>query len=581
MAKDGGGDDRKHGKFHPHAACNSDDLAVPDVASNRGGGGMASGDHSTSRAKVTPKSLSESAKHMFRNMLSPRSKHQHHHNHHGQTPSSRSAVKHDQSHKHAKSNGPTKSHHTSKSSASRRRQMKQVQKNSSTSKLASTPLRKTNIAIGMEESTLNHEADGASNNAHRKTCCLHFPSSRSHKNNHVDNFIAQHHRDLVHNSLQFFSTSPSSSPSSSSSSSSSPGRDFLDSETDRVIYVNQREMAHATQSQTEWIVTHKATTCHILSVRSHVKSAVDTQHDSNGTSVPTDGTVLATTNGSGSSSKSPAATPSTYTSVPLPLSTLTHVDAPKYNHCIRGIFEHHYQYYCRELRTKRPPTIYFDICIVGGFDDPKGKSRPLSMWLLQYLADLATEYKDSISCRLRHCLVSSSNSTSASGGPLVRGMAIDTRTGNVVRVNRVAQSLIGPLSILRQARLWSSPSAHPGAHWVDGIDPTQLLSIIHDESSRTIKLSPFWFELDPDLQWLLEIETDEELIKCTSTSPDHEDNVTEFCGTVRRTLMWMNDNNPNEVFGSRLSHSLLFQRIRDPSSSSSNRWDAIAIDHDR
>jgi len=265
---------------------------------------------------------------------------------------------------------------------------------------------------------------------------------------------------------------------------------------ERVLYVGQGELAHAVPSQCDVIVSDKATTCHILGVRSTLPSTKS-----------------------------------------APLVSLTHIDGTSYDDCIRDMIAEHKLHhgqsmlcgYCNEEEKKEEyEQIEMDIHIVGGFEDDKGASRETSNFLVHLLARIASEERTLLRMTLKTCAISSINDNGYSC-PIGRGMGIDLRTGEAF-LAKVDASAAGPLQDLRSVRLWMSPNE---------------LSVIHTARSNDITVEPFYFARFQEVDFLLKLD-DDALLTCTSTSPDVEED--DFCHHVRTSLQFLCENQSHQVF---------------------------------
>lgn len=277
---------------------------------------------------------------------------------------------------------------------------------------------------------------------------------------------------------------------------------------ERVLYVAQGEVAHAGPLQCDVLVSDRATTCHIVALRSDSDSAV-------------------------------------------PLTTLAHIDGTSYEECLRDAILRHSQHHeGRRAAAPAPAStkdnkIDMDVHMVGGFVHET--SRKISNWLLRTLSQIASEYEDSMTFTLRTCAISSLND-SGSGDPILRGMGIDLRSGRVFAA-KVDASLI-PCSELRSARLFQRGS--------------RTLSCIHDETSNDLIVAPFAFEPFSNADVLLSLD-DTLLLRCTSTSPHCEEG--DFCASLRSTLLLLRDATPSSVFGKRIDEPVRLRRA-----GRSNAW---------
>jgi Protein N-terminal asparagine amidohydrolase len=281
------------------------------------------------------------------------------------------------------------------------------------------------------------------------------------------------------------------------------------SSTPRVLYVAQGEIAHCTSAQVDMLVSDRATTCHILALRSscsrHPKNEMTDEE----------------------------------------LCSIAHLDATSYSRCIRDAFQSHYDFHSRRnMYTTDSDTVRssidLDIHIVGGFNDTQGSSRRISTWILDLLADLADEYyvkKPSMTMMLRAACITAANHDHENGGPVVRGLALNCKTGNVFVANA---KYPGPAMNLRMAKIWLS------GHSPNKCDPisTSKLSVIHTHRDDIVVIEPLFEEgvrscrcgfiqgqLQDQFQQLLRTQDDKIFLKCCSTSPEHEEE--DFCSATR------------------------------------------------
>jgi hypothetical protein len=280
-----------------------------------------------------------------------------------------------------------------------------------------------------------------------------------------------------------------------------------------VLYVAQGEVAHAIPSQCDIIMSDKATTCHILALRS------------------------------------------TLTDHSTPMSSLTHIDSISYEDCVRAMVQEHKSFHRTFKEEEKKDTdsstdskITLDVHVVGGFDDAKGSSREISNWLITLLASIAAEEKDSLVITLQTCAISSMNDDGRNA-PMARGLAMDTKTGETF-LARCDEQVAGPSIPLRSIRLWS------------GSCPK--LSVIHTAYSNTVCIEPFKYAPFKELDGLLTLQ-DDVLLKYTSTSPDCEE--VDFCQCIRSTLKFLRDVPCTGIFGDKCDQTLVFQRVRR-----SNSW---------
>jgi len=326
----------------------------------------------------------------------------------------------------------------------------------------------------------------------------------------------------------------------------------------RVINVFQAEIAHCTPSQCDTLVTDDATTCHIIALWSRYVSGE--QHETSG-----------------------------------PMATMTHVDGPGYQTCLRNAVQEHINHHTSAPQGKRKRhvngTIELSIHIVGGFNDMEDSSIKITDDILRALAEISNEFDHRcfsgptprIQMTLETCAVSSANDRGP-GCPLARGLGMDVATGsiflaqvadgsaregmngssfssgatskgvNVMAVDGDLQlldsntqssscpSADGPEATLRSVRLWAS-----AFHCDDdgSQDPPKQLHVIQRPSSDYLCISPFFFGTHPASVGLLRV-CDKELVQITSTSPSVE--KPNFASKVRNSLTFMNATNSSRVF---------------------------------
>jgi hypothetical protein len=277
-----------------------------------------------------------------------------------------------------------------------------------------------------------------------------------------------------------------------------------------VLYVAQGEVAHAVPSQCDVIMSDKATTCHILALRS------------------------------------------TLSNLSTPLSSLTHIDSIAYEEGVRAMVQEHKAFHRiskKDSDSYSYSKITLDVHIVGGFDDSKGSSRGISNWLITLLASIAAEEKDSLVITLQTCAISSMNDDGRNS-PIGRGLAMDMKTGETF-LARCDEQVAGPSIPLRSSRLWSGSC-------------TPKLHLIHTAYSNTVCIEPFTYAPFKELASLLKL-PDSVLLKYTSTSPDCEED--DFCRCMRSTLKFLRDVPYQRIFGDKCDRTLVFQRVRH-----SNSW---------
>jgi protein N-terminal asparagine amidohydrolase len=285
-----------------------------------------------------------------------------------------------------------------------------------------------------------------------------------------------------------------------------PARVFTKESSERVVYVAQGEVGHSLPSQCDVLVSDKATTCHILALRSNVYGN-------------------------------------------LPLTSLTHLDGTSYESCVRAmVSEHiiHHQVSSEEEKKTEDfsvdERIDLQIHIMGGFDDADSSSVKISAWLMNLLIQIAEEQKDVLKMTLETCAISSMNDNNYEC-PIGRGLGIDLRSGEVF-LAKVDEDVAGPEVCLRAVRLWAG-------------DDRRELSVIHSSRRKGMTIHPFYFKDFAQIDQLLRL-PDHILLQNTSTSPYVEE--PDFCSSIRSTLTYLRDVKCDEVFGSEIDQSLVFQR---------------------
>lgn len=279
----------------------------------------------------------------------------------------------------------------------------------------------------------------------------------------------------------------------------------------RLLYVGQGEVATCNSSQVDVLWTDRMTTCHCVVLTSLVPSP----------------------NNNNDSTR---------------LCSLTHVDAAVYEDCLWELVHYHVQQGATTL----------NVHIVGGYCDARKLSAPVTEWLRQlFLHDMKQAYQGRLSMVLQTLCVGKDNTT-LKGGPLVRGVAVSTRTGHVTAVQTTrphsphSSFLYGPEPLLRSARLWTTR-------------PRQLYNI-YDTDSNTVSFDPFdGRPVVDDLDFYLNM-SDEQLLRSCSTSPDTEDD--SFCKGVRDTFLFMQTN--SIYFEKQASIRRVYGRV-----GATNDWKAI------
>jgi hypothetical protein len=290
-----------------------------------------------------------------------------------------------------------------------------------------------------------------------------------------------------------------------------PPRVFNGESQERILYVAQGEVAHAVQLQCDVLVSDKATTCHIVGLRSEFSDN-------------------------------------------LPLTSLTHIDGTSYGSCIRSMVREHVAHHQTSFKEeKKTDGSVFDnridlqVHVVGGFDDIESTSSNTSNWLMHLLAQIAEDEKDSIKMSLKTCAITSLNDNGYAC-PIGRGLGIDLRTGKAF-LAKVEKEVAGPATELRSVRLWSGANS---------------LSLIHTAKSNDVCIEAFTYGAFPELEQLLQL-PDQIMLQYTSSSPDVEE--PDFCNSVRSTLRFLRDIQCNSLFGPCVDRSLSFRRT-----GASNSW---------
>lgn len=292
---------------------------------------------------------------------------------------------------------------------------------------------------------------------------------------------------------------------------------------ERILYCNQGERVSSTSTQNDVIVTDRATTCHILAMRSTTTT---------------------------SSLSSPAASPTQ-----PPMASMAHLDGVQYSDCVRSMVREHVTYHSND-QSSHDEKVSLEVHVVGGFNDEDGTSSELSEWLIRLLADLASdaEFRDTVSFVLKTCAITTMNDTGYQC-PVGRGLAMNIRTGQIY-LARCDDDATGPASVLRSVYLWTS---------------RKHLRVVHSALDRTSRLiiEPFEFRPFEHISALLKLD-DRSLLKNTSTSPDVEEDG--FCNCVRRSLRFLQHVPCEQVFGLRLDQPLIFERR---SNTSNNGWKLV------
>jgi Protein N-terminal asparagine amidohydrolase len=289
---------------------------------------------------------------------------------------------------------------------------------------------------------------------------------------------------------------------------------FDDRTKETYVHVGQGEMATTTNSS-DILMSDRATTCHVLALWSCDPAA--------------------SVESSASSSPRPTSTVSTSATS---CSTLTHIDAVGYDECLHAVFAQHDAFH------RHSPSTVYHVHMIGGFDDDS--SHEISASILHCLASLSQSYR----VVLETCVIGALNHDVCCGGPRLRGLALDGRTGRVYPAHCTAPMILGPV---RALRLWS---------WGGNDAKKQLLQLFSDSKDPTILVIPKCTWGRVSTRW--NVLSDAELLAQCSTSPQYED-ADDFCHHLRSTFAFCNQVTPDDIFGRK--SVLAFRRF-----GRSNRW---------
>lgn len=283
----------------------------------------------------------------------------------------------------------------------------------------------------------------------------------------------------------------------------------------KVLNIFQGEIATATSSQADVLISTKATTCHIVAVRSvSLGSKIGNEKSS-------------------------------------PLSSLCHIDKAGYENCLREmILEHKAHHNCLNFLPGSSAKISMELHIMGGFDDVDNCSSTITAFLLNFFVKVSEEELGNVEMTLKTCAVSCLNDNGFSC-PIGRGMGLDTRSGKVFLA--ATRTDIGkplePAFALRSSRTWC--------------DSPNKLSIIHSSTSVCdLTIEPFKFAPFEQLDMMLQL-PDEILLEYISTSPEIEEE--DFCRDVRTILRFLKDNSWYDFFGPQCDVSIMYNRCKGQS----------------
>ncbi len=355
---------------------------------------------------------------------------------------------------------------------------------------------------------------------------------------------------------------------------------------DRLLYVAQGERANATSDQYSVLMSDKATTCHILAFHSRTNS--------------------------------------TRCKRSLPMASLTHLDGPHYEQCVRDMIQEHLDHHrsknprnqCRRKRKfaeeeKKSDceaqdesteslieNVTIDIHLMGGFDDDDSSSSSITEWLLRLLARVAKEFKDQrigVQMVMKTLVVSSSNNKvddHNNNCPIGRGLGIDLYTGRVFLTDtQNDSSSSGPVSVLRSVRLWSRGCEPNESHRLSVVhtskDVDDLWTSIGYGRDNVIRkeyslfwVQPFRFRSIPDVDVLLRL-PNEILLQYTSTSPEVEE--AGFCKDVRASMAFLKHQcetmnvDGSSYFGEAFDRPMVFVMRRSSGKSQREEWRRLSF----
>mmetsp|Transcript_10366 Transcript_10366/g.30309 ORF Transcript_10366/g.30309 Transcript_10366/m.30309 type:complete len:483 (-) Transcript_10366:176-1624(-) len=333
---------------------------------------------------------------------------------------------------------------------------------------------------------------------------------------------------------------------------STPLRRIGENEQERVLYIAQGERANATSKEYDVLVSDKATTCHILAFRSRTTSDDD-----------------------------------------MSLTSLTHLDGPNYEGCVRDMIQEHIDHH-RERRhlstralfveeekksddcyeTNANETVTIDVHVMGGFFDRDMASSDITEWLTHMLARLAEELSG-VRMVVKTLVVSSSNNQvddRNNDSPIGRGLGIDARTGDVFLAQCDGGNSSGPVPLVRSVRLWSRTDGSSVPHKLSVVHTVRDLddlfssfNINQDDGIRSefsfFWVQPFMLRLIPYADALLRL-PNKLLLQQTSTSPEVEE--PGFCDDVRASLWFLRQrcnverDDGSTMFGTNFDRPMVF-----------------------
>ncbi len=272
-----------------------------------------------------------------------------------------------------------------------------------------------------------------------------------------------------------------------------------------IIYVHQREVAHASTEQYESkgaiLTSDNATTCHVLAFRSCAQGE--------------------------NNSKA--------------LGSLCHLDTTRNGSCILKMINEHMIFHRCGMDGSSPKEkqVLMDVHIVGGYNDEDKTSEEITNHVFDILSKAAREFNSTLIMTLKTCVVTSLNDVGrynypSASGPMARGLLLDVSSGQVNLLKSVNKNHKEPASTLRRVRLWAPPAQN------------DYLLVVHMWDKEEICIEPFQFGPFPDMDLFLQL-PDNTLLEYSSTSPECE--ADDFCDEMRETVKYMRDVPMESVFG--------------------------------
>jgi Protein N-terminal asparagine amidohydrolase len=206
---------------------------------------------------------------------------------------------------------------------------------------------------------------------------------------------------------------------------------------------------------------------------------------------------------------------------------------------------------------------------VSSMNSTGGSSDSFSRSYQQAQQEINNSYNNQKNLTCQNSDDSSSSSKSLKCSPIIRGLAIDCRTGFVFVAKCVSYDVMGPALLLRHARLWFGSTDTSGC----GSTSTLMTTMISSPSSSLVSqeqqppsqsleqtkqaqktdwcyftIEPFIYYPYDYLVYLSSIEDDYELLCAASTSPSCEED--DFCSMVRKTIQFISNVPYTDVFRS-------------------------------